>query len=1146
MRTDHLSWIDPVADRFEQAWQEGPRPRIEHYLSDTPEPRRAALLDELLAVELHHRRRLGEAPALTEYLRRFPGYDDLLRAAFGRTGSPAPAAGHVPVEATLGLPAEPGRDTPAGLSPRYTLTRVHAEGGLGRVWVARDGDLNREVALKEIRPRHAGHAEAGRRFLREAQVTGQLEHPNIVPVYELGRGPDGQPFYTMRFVRGRTLHDAAAEYHQRRGQGRADPPELPRLLNAFVSVCNALSYAHARGVVHRDLKPDNVLLGEFGEVLVLDWGLAKIVGREDAAGGPSGVTVTDPAPAGATVAGVILGTYAYMPPEQARGEVDRLDERADVFGLGAILCEILTGQPPYAGPGRGDVVSQAEAGDVSGAFARLDGCGADPELIGLAKACLAPEPHDRPDNAGDVAARLTAHLDGVQERLQAERLARERAQVQAAEERKRRRLAVGLALAVFALAGLGGGGWLWLKSRAEQLRRDVAAALERAEDARRQGDWPTARAELDRATGRLGTSGPDDLRLRLQRARGELDLVTELEEVRLQRSNRIGYGDYHYDLALRGYAKVFAGLGLTVEAGDEAQVAEQLRTLAVSGPVAGALDDWALAAYRTQRHDLCDRLLRLSRQLDPDPRLRDRLRDRSLWDDRAALERLARDAAGADLPPQLLGVLADLFQGVGADARPLLRAAWEKHPGDFWVNALSGEVLLGKGEADEAKSFFRAAVALRPRRAAPLCRLASIPELKQDWDGAIILYRRAAEVEPDYAPTHINLGLMLRRKGDPGGAIAAQRQAIRLVPDNPVPHANLGLALGATGDHIGAIAAYREALRLSPDFADVYAHLADELHVTGDLDGAHAACQKAFTFRFRSTYEYVAYNTLGRVLDSRGDFRGAVAAYRNAIRLKNDYLNGHFGLAFSLAEIGEAEEADTVSRTALRLHPNDPRAHGGGGEVLLKLGRFQEAAVSTQKALDGLPAGHRFRRIAEQQLRACRRRLAAEAELESVLAGRQPPADPELLLGLAELCQFHRRRPADAARFYTEAFAAAPQLPADPRDAFRLAAARAALAATRAGQGADQPAEADQARLRSQALVWLRAELAAWAGLVEKGPQETRWEARLKLAEWTFEPDLAAVREAAALAKLPDADRPAWQHFWADVAAQHARLGLEK
>jgi hypothetical protein len=168
---------------------------------------------------------------------------------------------------------------------RYTLTRLHAQGGLGQVWLALDGDLNRHVALKELRPERGADAGLASRFLEEAKVTGQLEHPGIVPVYELARrSSDGQPFYTMRFIRGGTLAEAAREYHRKRKSGQSGALDLASLLNAFVAVCNAVAYAHSRGVIHRDLKPQNVVLGDFGEVIVVDWGLGQ-TGRPARAGG---------------------------------------------------------------------------------------------------------------------------------------------------------------------------------------------------------------------------------------------------------------------------------------------------------------------------------------------------------------------------------------------------------------------------------------------------------------------------------------------------------------------------------------------------------------------------------------------------------------------------------------------------------------------------------------------------------------------------------------------------------------------------------------------------------------------------------------------------------------------------------------------
>jgi serine/threonine protein kinase len=271
-----------------------------------------------------------------------------------------PARGHILVE-TL-VPPHPERDT-----LRYTLTRLHAEGGLGKVWIAHDTDLNRDVALKEIKPTTDSSPEAWRRFLKEAQITGQLEHPNIVPVYELARRKeDDQPFYTMRFVRGQSLRDAIAEFHRRRAGKPADRLELQRqLLEPFTKVCQAVGYAHSRGVIHRDLKPENVVLGGHGEVILLDWGLAKIVGQSDSdEQAPLEPRISLSAEAEAVRTYGQMGTPAYMAPEQVEGRKDLIDTRTDVYGLGAILFEILTAHPPASGDTLAEVFRKIQTGNL--------------------------------------------------------------------------------------------------------------------------------------------------------------------------------------------------------------------------------------------------------------------------------------------------------------------------------------------------------------------------------------------------------------------------------------------------------------------------------------------------------------------------------------------------------------------------------------------------------------------------------------------------------------------------------------------------------------------------------------------------------------------------------------------------------------
>jgi serine/threonine-protein kinase len=366
-----------------------------------------------------------------------------------------------------------------------------------------------------------------RRFVEEAQIGGRLQHPGIVPVYELGAFPDRRAFFAMKLVQGRTLakllaerkathQEAAGRTKSRVGQrsathqeaaGRngkrettitasgspsgesgglrsADPPygsDLPRFLGIFEQVCQTMAYAHARGVIHRDLKPSNIMVGSFGEVQVMDWGLAKVLKQggaaDDAAAtrtASGGVRTVRSGSAGdESRAGSVLGTPGYMAPEQARGELETLDERSDVFSLGAILCEILTGAPPYEGLDRKDVCTRAAAGDVSRAFERLANCGTDCELVELARRCLSPEPANRPHDAGEVARDLGSYTAGVQDRMR-------RAELTSVEERARQRLTTVVAaslLVVSTACGLGFTSWLQ-QSHAGKTR--VALALNEA------------------------------------------------------------------------------------------------------------------------------------------------------------------------------------------------------------------------------------------------------------------------------------------------------------------------------------------------------------------------------------------------------------------------------------------------------------------------------------------------------------------------------------------------------------------------------------------------------------------------------------------------------------------------------------------
>jgi PAS domain S-box-containing protein len=314
------------------------------------------------------------------------------------------------------------RSVDASTEMRYRFAKIHASGGIGRIWLARDQQLDRDVAIKELLPENAGRGKTVARFLREARLTGQLEHPGIVPVYELASQSDA-PFYAMRFVRGRTLSAAVHSYHVNRIDGREDPLELVVLLTAFVAVCHTVAYAHSRGVLHRDLKGDNVILGDFGEVIVLDWGLAKLIGQPDElVADPAQSLPEDARDAGLTMQGEVVGTPAYMAPEQAEGRLDDIDQRTDIFGLGAIFYEVLTGQPPFAGSTTFEVLQKAIQG-IPAMPRKLW-----PEVpVALEEICLkamAKDPRERYASASELAQEVQRWQD-VQRRQAEESLRRQ-------------------------------------------------------------------------------------------------------------------------------------------------------------------------------------------------------------------------------------------------------------------------------------------------------------------------------------------------------------------------------------------------------------------------------------------------------------------------------------------------------------------------------------------------------------------------------------------------------------------------------------------------------------------------------------------------------------------------------------------------
>jgi tetratricopeptide (TPR) repeat protein/tRNA A-37 threonylcarbamoyl transferase component Bud32 len=809
------------------------------------------------------------------------------------------------------------------------------------VSVAQDEELRREVALKEIQPQYADHTLSRSRFVLEAEVTGGLEHPGIVPVYGLGCYPDGRPFYAMRFIRGVSLREAIQQFHAADVPGR-DPGEreltLRGLLRRFVDVCNAIAYAHSRGVLHRDIKPDNVMLGAFGETLVVDWGLAKATG-EVAEGAVSEQAPLRPAAADGsapTRVGSAIGTPAYMSPEQAEGRVDQLGPASDIYSLGATLYSLLTGRAPFTGAELGPVLGAVRRGDFTPPRKVKPAVPAALEAVCLK--AMALRPANRYPTPIDLKSDIEHWL--ADEPVSAWR---EPFRVRAGRWARRHQALVAATAASLLVAILAGGaGAWWLERQWAERRHDVETALGKVAELQGQARWAEARAVLEEAELRLGEGGPRDLKAGLDRARSDLDLVARLDAIRLKRATLVD-GRFQNAAANRECEEVFRNAGLGEVGSDAAAAAAWVSRAGARGALVAALDDWA--AYTEDRGQRAW-LLEVARRADPGP-WRDAVRDPAVWDDRAALARLARDEQVAEQSLVLLTVLGSRLMHLGGDAERPLRAGQGRRPDDFWVNFYLGNALARRAP-EEAVSYFRAALALRPGTAAVHCNLGAALSRKGLVDEAVLELRRAVELDPGDAVAHTNLGVVLKTAGKPEEAIAEFHRALELDPDYAYAHANLGAALGEKGQLDEAVAACRRAVAISPKFPLAYSNLGSALYDQRRLNEALVELHRAIAL----DPEYApAHTCLGHVLRAQGRPDEALAAYRRALASDPRYAPAYHGLGNALGDKGRLDEAIVVYRRAAELDPKNATIYYNLGNTLRGRGRLDEAVAVYQRAV---------------------------------------------------------------------------------------------------------------------------------------------------------------------------------------------------
>ncbi|WP_165227465.1 serine/threonine-protein kinase [Aquisphaera insulae] len=867
---------------------------------------------------------------------------------------------------------------------RFRVLRPHARGGLGAVFVALDDELNREVALKQILDNHADDPTSRQRFLLEAEITGGLEHPGIVPVYGLGAHADGRPYYAMRFIRGDSLKEAIERFHQDASM-RADPGrrslERRKLLGRFLDVCNAIDYAHSRGVLHRDIKPGNVIVGKHGETLVVDWGLAKARGKGEALEPTEERPLVPSSASGSaeTLPGSAIGTPAYMCPEQARGDLEAMGPPSDVYSLGATLYTLLVGRAPFGGNDLGALLRDVQAGRFP-APSRIEPT-LDAALEAICLRAMATKPDDRYATARALAEDIERWLADEPVAAYPEPWTRT-----ATRWLTRHRTAVTAmaAAGLVALIGLGSVAAVQTQGRAALATKN--GELEAANTALAEANAQVqARFELARDAIRSFKQGVEDAealkedRLRplrdrlLGSARKFYDRLGELLEGRPDPASKAMLAESYMALG-----KLIEQVGQKPESlaayGKAVALRRELAAQPGSGPatplaLAEAMNEWGAVARQlgnlTGALAAHQEAVALTEPLASGPAATSEAR--RVLGTSLIREGLVLAATGAN--PRALEAYRR-----GRTVREALAREEGAPPADrrdlAAAHTLVGEILERSGDLAASLAEHRAAIKL-------------LQPLAEEYPD-VASYRRELAVGRAW------VGRLLERAGDLTGALAESRQALEISRalaerysgvtslryELAVSHGAIGTLLEKSGDTAGALAADRrlqelirtlaeehpEVPQYSRDLAVSHTFVAGLLERTGDTAGAKAelrrsreillalAAQHPEVPDYRQTLASI-HARYGRLLERAGTRGEAMAEQRRALALLEMLAKQHPNVVLYRRELSVAH---TVSGNLLELAGDTAGAmaeHRASIEILQALPERQQAAPDIRRDL---------------------------------------------------------------------------------------------------------------------------------------------------------------------------------------------------